>query len=157
MLMYYNMDDWKNVRTQNSILDLTVAGRYTNYISDYPLPLDVVLPIFSWTIVYRNGKPLKFINNLTHKDFQKFNIFQKAPQTNQYIARRDTSLFGFSVRRGDRFRVEESTVENLKITTQTLSQEIQNTKVIFALYHLDSLNLSYYEKDSLQQIIQAFR
>lgn len=157
MLMYYNMDDWKNVRTHNSILDLTVAGRYANYISDYPLPLDVVLPIFSWTIVYRNGKPLKFINNLTHKDFQKLNIFQKAPQTNQYIARRDTSLFGFSVRRGDRFRVEESTVENLKITTQTLSQEIQNTKVIFALYHLDSLNLSYYEKDSLQQIIQAFR
>lgn len=156
MLMYYNMDDWKNSRTQNSILDLTVAGRYANYISDYPLPLDVVLPIFSWTIAYRNGKPLKFINNLTHKDFQRMKSFKKTTQINQYIALYDTTAFGFSIRRGDRFRVEESTVENLKISGKTLAQEIQNTKVTFALYHLDSLNFTYYEKDSLQQVFQTF-
>lgn len=156
MLMYYNMDDWKNSRTHNSILDLTVAGRYANYISDYPLLLDVVLPIFSWTIVYRNGKPLKFINNLTHKDFQWLKSFKKTTQINQYIALYDTTAFGFSIRRGDRFRVEESTVENLKISGKTLAQEIQNTKVTFALYHLDSLNFTYYEKDSLQQVFQTF-
>ena len=156
MLMYYNMDDWKNIRTENSILDLTVAGRYANYISDYPLPLDVVLPIFSWTIAYRNGRPLKFINNLTHKHFQQLKSFKKTTQINQYIALYDTTVFGFSIRRGDRFRVEESSIENLKISGKTLAQEIQNTKVTFALYHLDSLNFSYYEKDSLQQVFQTF-
>ena len=156
MLMYYNMDDWKNIRTQNSILDLNVAGRYADYISDYPLPLDVVLPIFNWTATYRNGKFLTFINHLTHKDLEQIKAFKKASQTNQYIALRDTLFRGLSIRRGDRFRVEESTVENLKISGKTLAQEIQNTKVTFALYHLDSLNFTYYDKDSLQQVFQTF-
>jgi len=156
MLMYYNMDDWKNIRTQNSILDLTVAGRYADYISDYPLPLDVVLPIFNWAILYRNGRFVTFINHLNHKDLEQNQTFKKALQINQYIALRDTLFRGLSIRRGDRFRIEESTVENLKISGQTLAQEIQNTKVTFALYHLDSLNFTYYEKDSLQQVFQTF-
>jgi hypothetical protein len=156
MLMYYNMDDWKNIRTQNSILDLTVAGRYADYISDYPLPLDVVLPIFNWAVIYRNGKFIAFINHLNHKDLEQSQTFKKASQTNQYVALRDTLFRGLTIRRGDRFRIEESTIENLKISSKTLAQEIQNTKATFALYHLDSLNLSYYEKDSLQQVFQTF-
>lgn len=157
MLMYYNMGDWKSLRTENSILDLTTASRYADYISDYPLPLDVVLPLFRWAIFYRNGRPLKIINHLSLKDFQNNSLFKKAPETNQYIVRKNTHLWGISVRRGDRFRVEESTVNNLSISAKTLAQEIQNTKLTFALYHLDSTNLSHYERDSLQQIIQAFR
>ncbi|HAO50125.1 MAG TPA: hypothetical protein DCR35_12965, partial [Runella sp.] len=157
MLMYYNMGDWKSLRTENSILDLTTASRYADYISDYPLPLDVVLPLFRWAIFYRNGRPLKIINHLSHKDFQNNSLFKKAPETNQYIVRKNTHLWGISVRRGDRFRVEESTVNNLSISAKTLAQEIQNTKLTFAFYHLDSTNLSHYERDSLQQIIQAFR
>jgi hypothetical protein len=156
MLMYYNMDDWKNIRTENSILDLTIAGRYAKYISDYPLPLDVVLPVFNWSVVYRNGKFIAFINHLNHKDLEQTQTFKKTTQINQYIALYDTTAFGFSIRRGDRFRVEESSVENLKISGKTLAQEIQNTKVTFALYHLDSLNFTYYEKDSLQQVFQTF-
>lgn len=157
MLMYYNMGDWKSPRTENSILDLSIASRYADYISDYPLPLDVVLPLFRWAIFYRNGRPLKIINHLSHKDFQNSLLFKKAPETNQYIALTNTHLWGISIRRGDRFRVEESTVNNLSISARTLAQEIQNTKLTFALYHLDSTNLSHYERDSLQQIIQAFR
>lgn len=157
MLMYYNMGDWKSLRTENSILDLTTASRYADYISDYPLPLDVVLPLFRWAIFYRNGRPLKIINHLSHKDFQNNSLFKKAPETNQYIALTNTHLWGISVRRGDRFRVEESTVNNLSISAKTLAQEIQNTKLTFAFYHLDSTNLSHYERDSIQQIIQAFR
>lgn len=157
MLMYYNMDDWKNPRTQNSILDLTVAGRYADYISDYPLALDVVLPVFSWAVVYRNGKFFTFINQLTHKDLQSNLIFKKTRHSNQYIALRHTSAYGISIRAGDVFRVEESHFQDLKISTQTLSQEIQNRRVTFALYHLDSLNLAHYGKDSLQQVFQSFR
>ena len=47
-------------------------------------------------------------------------------------------------------------LNNQKQEQAKANQEIQNTKVTFALYHLDSLNLSYYEKDSLQQVFQTF-
>ncbi|AEI51589.1 hypothetical protein [Runella slithyformis] len=171
MLMYYNMDDWKNPKTENSILDLTVAGRYADYVSDYPLPLDLVLPVFRWAVVYRNGRFLRFVNHLTHQQLSTHSLFQKSTLPNAYIVRQNGTFVGIPVRRGDLFRVEESTVENLKISTQTLAQEIQNTKATFALYHLDSLNLTYYAvpnarvflperkevDDPIQQIFQTFR
>ncbi|WP_428658992.1 hypothetical protein [Runella sp.] len=171
MLMYYNMDDWKNPKTENSILDLTVAGRYADYVSAYPLPLDLVLPVFRWAVVYRNGRFLRFVNHLTHKQLLTNRNFKKSKLPNAYIARQNGTFFGIPVHRGDLFRVEESTVDNLKISTQTLVQEIQNTKVTFALYHLDSLNLSYYAlpitnvflpqrneiQDPIQQLFKAFR
>ncbi len=171
MLMYYNMDDWKNPKTQNSILDLAVAGRYADYVSDYPLPLDVVLPVFGWAVVYRNGKFLRFVNHLTHNQLRANGHFKKSTLANAYIALHNERIYGIQVRRGDLFRVEESTAVNLKISSQILAQEIQNTKVTFALYHLDSLNLSYYAvpsakytvpqrgaiQDSLHQIFQTFR
>lgn len=171
MLMYYNMDDWKNPATENSILDLTVAGRYADYVSDYPLPLDLVLPVFRWAVVYRNGRFLRFVNHLTHQQLSTHPLFQKSSLPNAYSVRQNGSFLGIPVRRGDLFRVEESTVKNLKISTQTLAQEIQNTKVTFALYHLDSLNLTYYAvpnarvflpprkevHDPIQQIFQTFR
>lgn len=171
MLMYYNMDDWKNPKTENSILDLTVAGRYADYVSDYPLPLDLVLPMFRWAVVYRNGRFLRFVNHLTHQQLSTHPLFQKSSLSNAYSVRQNGSFLGIPVRRSDLFRVEESTVENLKISTQTLAQEIQNTKATFALYHLDSLNLSYYAvpnarvflperkefHDPIQQIFQTFR
>ncbi|MCP1385245.1 hypothetical protein [Runella salmonicolor] len=171
MLMYYNMDDWKNIKTENSILDLNVAGRYADYVSAYPLPLDVVLPVFRWAVVYRNGRFLRFVNHLTHKQLQNHPFFIKSPLPNAYTVVQNGTVFGIPVRRGDLFRVEESTLENLKISTQTLAQEIQNRKVTFALYHLDSLNLTYYAvpttrvflpqgkgvQDPIQQLFQTFR
>ncbi|MEZ4901822.1 MAG: hypothetical protein R2822_08720 [Spirosomataceae bacterium] len=155
--MYYNMDDWKNPRTHNSISRLTVAGRYAPYISAYPLALDVVLPVFSWAIVYRNNRPLTFINHLTIKQLQSPVFVQSSPKTNQFIALQDTIVFGIPIRRSDHLRVEESNLQDLKISSQMLSREIQNRRVTFALYHLDSLNLIHYEKDSFRQIFESFR
>ncbi|AXE21210.1 hypothetical protein DR864_27455 [Runella rosea] len=171
MLMYYNMDDWKNPKTENSILDLKVAGRYADYVSAYPLPLDLVLPVFGWAVVYRNGRFLRFANHLTHRQLQNSSFFKKSTLPNAYTVLQNGTIFGIPVRRGDLFRVEESTLENLKISTQTLAQEIQNRKVTFALYHLDSLNLTYYAvpttrvflpqgkgvQDPIQQLFQTFR
>ncbi|MFN4147278.1 MAG: hypothetical protein ACK4GN_15745 [Runella sp.] len=144
MLMYYNMADWKNPQTQNSILDLDVARRYANYISDYPLSLDAVLPIFAWTIVFRNDKPIKIINHLTDSELYKYQNFRRIGQSNHFVALTNHQAFGFSVREGDVFRVEEISREALAITSHLLLEEIQHQSFTFAYYHLDSLNLSRY-------------
>jgi hypothetical protein len=142
MLMYYNMADWQNLRTKNSILDLDVARRYADYISDYPLPLDAVLPLFGWTIVFRNNRAIKIINNLNTSNLSQNNYFQKSTNSNQFVATKNHQNFGFSVRKGDVFRVEESSPDALLISSHLLTQEIQNQSLTFAFYHLDSTNLS---------------
>jgi hypothetical protein len=166
MLMYYNMDDWKNPKTNNSILELNVASRYANYISDYPLSLDVVLPIFSWAVLYRNNKFMTFINHLTDRDLQKRKGFLKMSNPYRYLVQKDTIFGGIALRRGDLFRIEESRYEDLKISSQMLSQEIQTQNLTFAFYHLDSLNLSRYAysisktnrpHEGILQIFQSFR
>jgi len=115
------------------------------------------LPVFSWAIVYRNSQFLTFINHLTNKELRDNLIFQPTTKFSQYTVLKDTITFGIPLRKGDVLRVEESNLQDLKISSQTLSQEIQNRHVTFALYHLDSLNLAPYEKDSLQQIFESFR
>lgn len=162
MLMYYNMGDWKNPQVENSILDLSIARRYADYISAYPLDLDVVLPVFDWCVVFRGRKPIAIVNHLTHSDLSNHQYFKKSPQPNCYIATAHQRVLGIAVRRGDVFRVETCPVSNLLISSRTLSQEIQARNVTFALYHLDSTNLSRYasptlRNDSLSQIFASFR
>lgn len=157
MLMYYNMGNWKTPNAPNSILDLDVAHRYADYISDYPLPLDVVLPIFRWGIVYRNGKFISFINHLTTKELENTVFLKKSQYPHQYVALKNTHTWGIAIRQGDILRIEECHPEDLIISSRLLAEEIQNSEVTFAFYHLDSLNLSFYEKQSLFQVFRAFR
>ena len=58
MLMFYNMDEVGQLETQNSILDLEIAQQYLHNFNKYPIPLDVALPLFSWTcLLYTSPSP----------------------------------------------------------------------------------------------------
>ena len=68
MLMFYNMSDVSDNRTRNSIYDEGLAKKYLINFDKYPLDLDVVLPAFSWSCWFRNGKLKNLINNIKAKD-----------------------------------------------------------------------------------------
>jgi hypothetical protein len=154
MLMFYNMADWKDPNTRNSILDLDVANRYTGFLEKYPLRLDVVLPLFNWTIVYRNGRFLTILNGVQKSQLASSTSLQQQADTNRYIAVRDTAAFGFSVRRGDLFRAEACTEQQLSEAREQLLPRIRNQTLTFALYHLDSTVLSSYPHDYLQTLFR---
>lgn len=106
MLMLYNVADWKRADTRNSIYDADVANQYLSYVSTYPLPLDLVMPLFRWTVVYRNNRFLIFLNNLDRKTLVKSDFLNVQADSNRFMATRDTSAFGVSIQRGDLFRTE---------------------------------------------------
>ncbi|MCS7036479.1 MAG: hypothetical protein RMJ33_04095 [Saprospiraceae bacterium] len=57
LLMLYNTGDIQNPDEENSIFSLDAALRYLEGTpAHYPLPLDVALPAFGWTLVYRDGR-----------------------------------------------------------------------------------------------------
>ncbi len=56
LLMLYNTGNIQNPDETNSIFQAADALRYVHGAPKrYPLPMDVALPAFSWTLVYRDG------------------------------------------------------------------------------------------------------
>ena len=153
MLMLYNVADWKQADTRNSIYDADVANQYLSFVSTYPLPLDVVLPLFRWTVVYRNNRFLTFLNNVDRKALVSHKFLDVQPDTMRFLAMCDTSAFGFSIRRGDLFRAEAVSSETLLTEKERLLRQIRNQKITFALYHLDSTVLSAYPRETLQTLL----
>jgi hypothetical protein len=153
MLMAYNVADWKRADTKNSIWDASVADRYLPFLEKYPLPLDVVLPIFRWTLVYRNGRFLNILNDVSRNQLTTSIFLASMPtDSNRFVARQDTSALGMMMRKGDVFRTEEITVHELKKAQQSILSRIKNEAVTFALYHLDSTNLAQYRYENLQSL-----
>lgn len=156
MLMFYNVGDWRNPDTQNSIFDLDEAQKYTQSLAEYPLPLDVVLPLFRWTIVYRNGRFRAFINHVDEQTLAKQTFLTREKDTNnRFVVGDDTTAWGFALRRDDLLRAEDVPFTQLQAGKSHLFEKIRNEKLTFALYHLDQPTLVRYPNESLSELFQA--
>ena len=154
MLMFYNMSDWKKPQIRNSIYDLNAASQYLATLDQYPLPLDVVMPIFRWAVFYRNNRFLTVINHLDNQALSSKNFLQK--NDNRYTVLSDTLAFGISLRKHDLIRVEEVPFDKIIKGSVTLREQISTQKLTFALYHLDQSNITFYGYEKLAQIYASF-
>ncbi|UFH53328.1 hypothetical protein [Spirosoma sp. KNUC1025] len=153
MLMLYNVADWKNPDTRNSIYDADIASQYLSFVATYPLQLDLVLPLFRWTVVYRNNHFLTFLKNIDRTTLTNCRFLRSLDST-RFVASRDTSAFGFSVRRDDLFRVEAVSAGTLIREKNRLLDQISNPQLTVALYHLDSTVLSAYSRETIQSLVR---
>ncbi|ARK09222.2 hypothetical protein A6C57_02155 [Fibrella sp. ES10-3-2-2] len=144
MLMAYNTGDWKQPETRNSILDLNDLKAYTDYLPGYPLPLDIALPLFRWTVVYRRGRFLTLLNNVGRAQVRALPGLQPQTDTTRYVASRDTLVLGVQLRRGDLLRTEVCSVADLRAATDILLAQLPDQLRTFTLYHLDSTVLHPY-------------
>ncbi|MBO0948602.1 hypothetical protein [Fibrella forsythiae] len=153
MLMAYNTGDWKLTDTRNSILDLRDLKAYADYLPGYPLPLDIALPLFRWTVVYRNGRFLTLLNNVDQTVVRAIPGLQQQADTARYVATRDTMALGMNLRRGDLLRTEFCSQTNLKAAGDLLVTQLPDQKRTFTLYHLDSAALHPYAHDDLKTLL----
>ncbi len=155
MLMFYNVDDVKDYNTKNSILDLEVAKQYFFNFENYPLELDVALPIFSWGVLYRGGGMVKLINNLRAKDMTDESFFLPTDETHFEVVK-STYLQGKYLYEGDIIRLETVPLETLKMSAELLKSKIENPNVTISFYHLDTTTIKHYPYEKLEAIIGAF-
>ncbi|WP_375446453.1 hypothetical protein [uncultured Fibrella sp.] len=153
MLMAYNTGDWKRVDTRNSILDLTDLQAYTDYLPGYPLPLDIALPLFRWTVVYRNGRFLTLLNNVDAAQVRAVPALKQQTDSSRYVATLDTLALGINLRRGDLLRTEFCSVTNLKAASNLLLTQLPDQKRTFTAYHLDSIVLHPYSHEDLKTLL----
>jgi hypothetical protein len=152
VLMCYNTGELKNIKEKNSILEPDVVKSYTKGMSDYPHRLELALPLFSWGVLFRDGKLIKLIRNVnesTFKDSEKFLI-----EGNQIEILAGTYLNGYYLYPNDQIRLEGVSQKMLEETADILNDHLSPSKIIY--YHLDSIIIKKYDHELLENINHKF-
>lgn len=155
MLMYYNMGKIDTVAANNSIFNTNDADKYVAYTRDYPLPMDVVLPTFSWGVQIRKGKVINLLSTLSMADFEN-NVNFIPVCNNQFRVKQSFFCKGFYLMQDDIVKVEQTTPELCKQAAMQVSKKMKSPATV-AFYHLDSLNLIQYEPKDFEEIFNYFR
>ncbi len=141
MLMMYNVLNPTEFSDRNSIFDEKEVSSYLSKQKTYPLPLDVVLPLFSWGVTYRNHKFLGLINGLTRAEADKATWLEKSGKF--YLFHTDTVIQNHYFRNGDLLKMED-------VPPSVFSSSLALARPIMGN---DTLNVSFFHYDS--KLIQS--
>jgi hypothetical protein len=155
VLMFYNMGAI-SAGNINSIYERKNALKYVSSLKNYPLPLNIALPIFSWGIGSRGGKVRYLLNKMYIKDFEKDSSFTKLSD-NRFKAKHSFFKSGYYIHENDEIKIETVGAGDLNGMVRMLKPVISRPleKIIF--YDLDSSNLINYESSIFQTISEDFR
>jgi hypothetical protein len=140
LLMCYNLTSPTDHTTENSI---GTSKEVEDYITQdgYALPLDIALPLYSWSVVFR-GNQFKGILS----DYDAFvtdtNRFKKVSAT-RYLFQDDILIGDSYFRNGDEIRVEKISDAEIKKMIAVLKSKIEitnQTKVTFFSFDKKYIN-----------------
>ena len=153
MLMCYNMANLTNLSTANSILDVATLQSYLSFLQQYPIPLDVALPLFEWGVLFNKGRYKGIIHTF---NYTQLNTTIAQQQLNTYTLIHDTIIDNISFRKGDVIRHEYPSQLALMNASKIISNRLHKTNCTIALYHLDSLTLKKFKPNELENIYTSF-
>lgn len=143
MLMCYNTGDIDNAATANSIFDPADAQKYLHGApKNYPLPLDLALPAFSWTLVYRDDELWKIIPG-------------EHAEITMGLQEKGTFLAGHYLRPGDLLRRETISAELLKKAAQLAATTDLAEDATLAFFHLDAATRQHYPVQLIDAVCQT--
>lgn len=153
MLMCYNLINPLEDHSRNSIFDIDEFSAYLNTNDDYPLHLDIALPVYSWVQVYQNNHFTKVLYTNT----KAIKSVLKPDKPLWYNVERDTVINNFYLRRGDKVKVEEVTTETLQKAIEQIKKHVALDKnITVSLFHLDEQQLSRYSNEELKDFYTGF-
>jgi len=155
MLMVYNMGEVTQLDTKNSILDLELAKQYLYNFKNYPVPMDVALPLFSWAVLFREGEMIKLLTNSEAEIQRDSSRFKKVDATH-FQVKKSTYLDGYYLYKGDQLRLEAVKHQDLKTCGKLLKAHLNNQQLTVSFYHLDSTILNTFSYDFLEEVCHQF-
>lgn len=135
VLMCYATENPTDQSQNNSILDLNIAKDYLQNLEQYPIKLDVALPIYSWAILTNHLGKVKLVNSFSEQDLIGKPV--KKIRDGFYEVTADFFVEKFYVSKGFTIKVETISPELLVKTKSFIDQKITyDYRLIY--YHLDS-------------------
>lgn len=154
LLMCYNMGNLRDPsHNKNSILDLNDLEQYTTGLKNYPLPLDLAFPLFDWKVLFRENNYAGLIQHLPANQLADPRVSVR--EGNIFRLLRDTVIRGYSFRKGDMLRDEQSHPGDIIRAGKILSRKLKNEEITVSLYHLDSTTIGKYAKHELEDIFNS--
>ena len=154
VLMYYNMGQLGNL-SKNSIYNPDDAQKYVRSIPQYPLPLDVALPIFSWAVHFQNNKIQHLISKPNVADFENSAYFYPA-QNNVIKVKQSLFLNGYYLKENDVIKLEIMTPKLCKMAAKQVAKYMKKVPKNIIFYDLDSTNFNHFDHAAFSQIIRCF-
>ena len=155
-LMVYNTGKISDPSTTNSIMELPEVAVYLSSSNDYPMQLDIALPIFAWALVFREGKMVRILNPLPpelEQDSSRFSVSDKG----WINVKRSTFLNGYYLYAGDRIRLERISEAELGGLASLLAEKLPAADRQILFYHLDEHNLESYSPQFWLPILEQFQ
>lgn len=146
-LMCYATSNPEEQTDINSILDIPLLKNYTANINDYPLNLDVALPLYSWAVITNHLGQIKLINGITENELQLPKFKKTAP--NKFLVQEDMFFHGLYLNKDFIVKIEQITPELLAEAKNYLNTKIEKEYNI-VYYHLDKQFLERFSIEQLQ-------
>jgi hypothetical protein len=152
-LMCYNMGAWNKYSDENSIFSSGTLQKYTDRLQSYPLNLDLALPLFSWTLWYRNGQFKGIVNGPNNfKGVSSNKLVSNS--VNVHIVPKDTLFNNLPLKHGDILKHESVSVSELINTKKFLLNHWPNNTLHITYFHLDSTILVNHNYAQLSQLLK---
>ena len=152
LLLCYNMGNLKNSATDNSIIEPAEIKKYIANLDHYPLSLDVAMPLFDWWVLIRNNNYTGLVRGLPTNIFD--DSFVKRSD-NRYSFLKDTILVGYTFKKNDVLRYENSEYNSIMASAKLVNDRLQQNDRTVSLYHLDSITLSKYSVHEMENIFNS--
>ena len=155
LLMFYNMGRLDNENTENSILDPETASVYLAKLRYYPLKLDIALPLYSWVVVYRRGRPVKILNFADEKEIMSSGFFTQK-EKHKFMADTNTYFKGYYFYRNDLLRIELTDQQLLEKSVSLLRKNLDKRPERLVFFHLDDYIIKKFSYENLEDICSDF-
>ncbi len=147
VLMYYNMSNIQDITIKNYILDVDTAKKYHVNFEQYPLPLDLALPLYSQVRVIRQHKVVTVLSDKILDQSQlkpltdnKFEVIQAHYLQSNYLYKNDILV------------IDQVTQDDLLTAAKGLRLLIQPKEIIFYDFN-HAKNFTY---ETLESIAHLF-
>ncbi|MBA3465132.1 MAG: hypothetical protein H0T46_34690 [Deltaproteobacteria bacterium] len=156
-LMFYNMGTFSADRDARMIFDAESAAKYLARIDDYPLPLDIALPIWSWTVHTRDDLVIDLMQSTDPAELPRLD-FLAAEGPDRFVATRSAFLHGSMIREGDVLKIEVTGPAETQAAAAMLAPHLSDGSArTITLFDLSERNLTRHGTDQLETTFRSLR
>ena len=150
-LMLYNTESIHSNATSNSIITLKSVENYVNRKIACDIPVDIALPTYQWGVLKPEWYP-NWLQILHHSDYSDSTLYRQV-SPNKYAVTSWHVLDGKCLYIGDTIRFERAEHEVVAAARDRVTSRVTSPgRPGVILYHLDSLNLSKYSSEQIEQL-----
>ncbi|MDN3673654.1 hypothetical protein QWY99_11365 [Flavobacterium branchiarum] len=155
LLMCYNLSSPNDYETKNSIGTSDELERYITH-SDYELDLDIALPLYSWSVVFRGNQFKGIVSD--YQEFIKDSTRFKKIAANKYVLQDDVLVGQTYLRNGDEIRIEKISDEEINKMISIIKNRVPfNNKTKVTFFSFDKKYIHDYGTKNISEYYARFQ